>query len=162
MLRWLGAGLILASAFLMRRTLLETERRAQRIRRALAGALETMEAEVRLLLTPMPALLRRTYDTEEGLFFERASRELSRGGSLEDAWAHAAMALPLPPDERWNFAGLGGRLGGSEESVCAALTLAASQLRRRYDERDEQRPQAERLTTALCLSAGLLLSILLA
>ena len=119
MLRWIGAGLIFCSALLMRRTLLETDRRAQRVRRALAAALETMEAEVRLLLTPMPALLRRTYGTEADLFFERASRELSRGGSLEDAWRRAAMALPLPPDERGSVAdcaqsrrGRGRRTGG--------------------------------------------------
>ena len=53
MLQWLGAGLILAAALLTRRTLLETDRAAQRTRRALAAAFETMESEVRALLTPL-------------------------------------------------------------------------------------------------------------
>lgn len=161
MLRWLGAGLILCAALLTRRTLLEDTRRAQRLRRTLADALETMEAEIRLLLTPLPALLRRNRDGEAGEFFARVSGALTRGTALSEAWRRAANELPLPPGERGMLAELGARLGGSEESVCAALALAAETLRKRYDEVERSRPQTERLTTSVCLCAGLLVAILL-
>ena len=161
MLRWLGAGLILCAALLTRRTLLEDTRRAQRLRRALAGALEAMEAEIRLLLTPLPTLLRRNCGGEAGEFFARVSGALTRSVALSEAWRRAANELPLPPEERGMLAELGARLGGSEESVCAALAHAAETLRKRYDEVERSRPQTERLTTSVCLCAGLLAAILL-
>ena len=161
MLRWLGAGLILCGGLLTRRTLLATDRRAQRTRRALTAAFETMEAEIRLLLTPMPTLLHRSYGAEADAFFGQASRELRHGKSLATAWRDAADMLPLPPEERESIAALGARLGGSEEGVCAALSLTASALRKRYEEIESARPQKERLTTSICVSISLFLAILL-
>ena len=161
MLRWLGAGLILCAALLTRRTLLETDRRAQRTRRALAAAFETMEAEIRLLLTPMPTLLRRSYGEEADAFFRQVSRGLRHGESLTAAWRAATDILPLPPEEREQIAALGTRLGGNEESVCAALSLAAAALRKRYEEVEAARPQKERLTTSICVSISLFLAIFL-
>ena len=160
MLRWLGAGLILAAALLTRRTLLETDRAAQRTRRALAAAFETMEAEVRALLTPLPALLRGTYGAEADAFFAAVGRELRRAG-LPEAWRAAASELPLPPEEREIVAQMGARLTGDEAAVCGVLTLGATQLRRSADAAQAQRAQKERLTSALCLGAGALLALML-
>lgn len=161
MLRWLGAGLILCGGLLTRRTLLDADRRAQRTRRALAAAFDTMEAEIRLLLTPMPALLRRRCGEGADAFFARASRELSHGARLTDAWSRAAKTLPLPPEEREAVAALGGRLGGDEQSVCAALSLAAGTLRKEFEAIEAQRLQKERLITSICVSISLFLAIFL-
>jgi len=161
LLRGVGAGLILCAALLTRRALLGERRERQRTRRALAAAFETMEAEIRLLLTPLPTLLRRGCGAESRAFFETVSIALRRGGDPSAAWREAAEALPLPRNERESLALLGGRLGGDEESVCAALSLAARTLRACYDDAERRRGQDERLTTALCLSAGLMLVILL-
>lgn len=161
MLRWIGAGLILCGGLLTRRTLLETDRRAQRTRRALAAAFETMEAEIRLLLTPMPMLLRRSYSEEADAFFGQVSQALRYGKPLVTAWRDAAGMLPLPPEERESITALGARLGGSEEGVCAALSLNAAALRKRFEEIEAARPQKERLTTSICVSISLFLAIFL-
>ena len=137
------------------------DRRAQRTRRALAAAFEAMEAEIRLLLTPMPALLRRACGEEADTFFGQVSEGLTLGIALAEAWRDAANELPLPQEERESVAALGPRLGGSEEGVCAALSLAASALRKRCDEIEAQQPQKERLTTSICISISLFLAIFL-
>jgi len=161
LLRGAGALLILCAALLTRRALLEERRAAQRTRRALAAAFEAMEAEIRALLTPFPALLRRDVGPEAGPFLQAVAASLRRGRSLCEAWSGAVDALPLPEEERAALAPLGARLGGDEEGVRAALKLAAEMLRAGYEEAERRRAQEERLTTALCLSAGLLLVILL-
>lgn len=161
MLRWLGAGLILCGGLLTRRALLEGERRTRRTRRALADAFETMEAEIRLLLTPVPALLRRAYGDSADAFFTQVSQGLSRGMPLAEAWRRAAETLALPEDERESVAALGARLGGAEESARTALTFAASTLRRSDTHDETRRRERERLTTTLCICLSLLLAVLL-
>lgn len=157
----LGAGLILCAGLLTRRALLGESRRIQRTRRALAAAFEGMEAEIRLLLTPVPALLRRTCSPEAEAFFCPVRERLSHGESLPEAWHAAAAVLSLPPDERETIASLGARLDGGEESACAALTLTASELRRAYAREEEKRGETERLTTSICLCISLLAALLL-
>ena len=161
LLRWLGAGLILSGGLLTRRTLLGGARRVQQARRELAAAFEEMEAEIRLLLTPVPALLRRAHTASAEAFFHAAREGLSRGLSLAEAWRASSEALPLPEVEREAVALLGARLDGGEEGACAALTLAASELRRAYDLAERERGARERLTTSVCLSVSLLLIVLL-
>lgn len=161
MLRCLGAGLILLAALLTRATLLRERRAVQRTRSALAAAFEAMAAEIRALLTPFPALLQRPCAVEAEPFFHAVSQALRRGSALGEAWREAAGTLPLPEEERCALALLGGQLEGDEQSVCAALNLAALRLRASFDERERRRGQDERLVTALCLGAGLLLAILL-
>lgn len=160
MLRWLGAGLILCAGALTSRTILTSNRAARRTRLSLASAFETMEAEVRLLLTPLPTLLRRSYGGEADAFFARVTRALY-AADLPTAWRGAAETLPLPPEEREAVARLGTRLCGGEDAVCAALALAASQLRKTHEALEARRAQNERLTTALCLCVGLFLALLL-
>ena len=160
-LRWLGAGLILSGGLLTRRSLLGGARQVQQTRRALAAAFEEMEAEIRLLLTPVPALLRRARGACAEAFFRGIREGLSRGLSLAEAWRASAEALPLPESERESVARLGARLDGGEESACAALTLAASALRRAYDRAEQERGAKERLTTSVCLGMSLFWIVLL-
>ena len=54
-----------------------------------------------------------------------------------------------------------GTLGGDEESVCAALTLAASELSRLEEELRQRERETGRITAALCLGGGAMLCILL-
>lgn len=161
MLRWLGAALILCGGLLTRQSLLETTRRAQRTRFALAAAFEAMEAEIRLLLTPLPTLLRRSWGAEATAFFDDISKGLHRGAPFAEAWRRAAAELPLPAQEREALASMGSRLIGGEESVCAALTLAAAQLRQTHGQIEAKRMESERLTTSICISISLFLAILL-
>ena len=160
-LRWLGAGLILSGGLLTRRTLLEGARRAQQTRRGLAAAFEEMEAEIRLLLTPVPALLRRAHSGPAEAFFRRTREGMSRGLTLAEAWRASSEALPLPELEREPVVGLGARLDGGEESACAALRLAASELRRAYVRAERERGARERLSTSVCVGASLLFIVLL-
>ena len=159
MLRWLGAGLIVCGGVLARHAALEGDRRVQRTRRALFEAFEGMEAEIRLLLVPMPRLLRRRAGGEA--FFTRAARELAQGAALAEAWRDAAAALELPEEERESVASMGARLGGGEESACGALLLAASALRRAYERDEAKRGERERLITSTCVGISLFLAILL-
>lgn len=161
MIRWLGAALILCGGLLTRHTLLCGQRRVQQTRRELAAAFEAMEAEIRALLTPIPTLLRRSRGESVEAFFAFVSMELSRGAALPEAWERASAELALPEDERETVAALGERLSGTEESVCAALKLAAASLRQSYERFELERRENERLTTSICISISLFLTILL-
>ncbi len=157
----LGAGLIVCAGLLTRRALLGERRRIQRTRRALTAAFEAMEGEIRFLLTPVPALLRSACAPEAEVFFRAVREGLLRGMTLAAAWRAAAAALPLPENERESVASLGTRLGGGEESACAALTLTAAELRRAYARAEEKQRETERLTTSICLCISLLMALLL-
>lgn len=161
MLRWLGAALILCGGLLTRRTLLENARREQRARVSLAAAFEAMAAEIRLLLTPLPALLRRDWGEETERFFRDIPACLQSGMTLAEAWRRAAGSLPLSTEEREAVASMGLRLGGGEESVCATLSLASAQLREKHRQIEARRMENERLTTSICVSVSLFLTILL-
>jgi len=160
-LRWLGAGLILCGGVLTSAELLKARRSAQRTRLALMEAFASMESEIRLLLTPLPVLLRQCGAGNAGAFFTRVSQALSSGEMLAAAWRDAADALPLPEDERTQLAAMGQRLGGTEESACAALSLAASALRRSYERAEAKNGEYERLITSICIGMSLFLVVLL-
>lgn len=160
-LRWLGAGLIVCGGLLARRELLSGERRSARTRRELAEAFEETAAEIRTLLTPLPAMLRRPRAQSAQRFFRDVLDGLERGGTLDAVWRCAAEKLALPEEERAVVASLGARLGGGAEETCAALTFAASELRRAYARAEEKRGERERLITSLCLCISLLFAILL-
>ena len=77
------------------------------------------------------------------------------------AWEQAAKTLPIAARERETVSALGHALGGDEESVCAALTLAASELSRLEEELRQRERETGRITAALCLGGGAMLCILL-
>ena len=159
--RALGAVLILLAGVLTRRLLLEELRQVRRTRQDLAAAFEAMEAEIRLLLTPVPALLRRDYGKTVDGFFSAASRGVSRGETLVSAWKEAAGALSLPEEERLSAAALGSRLDGDESSACAALRLAAEELRRKNADEMLRECQNEKNISVISITISLLLIVLL-
>ena len=129
MLRLTGSALILGAALWLQRSFHLRTLLRQRTLRALSGAFLALESAVRLTLTPLPALLRHlSCEPEAAGFFEGVTANLARGEPLASAWEHAAKTLPIAARERETVSALGHALGGDEESVCAALTLAASEL----------------------------------
>ena len=126
MLRLTGSALILGAMLWLQRSFHLRTLLRQRTLRALSGAFLALESAVRLTLTPLPALLRHlSCEPEAAGFFEGVTANLARGEPLASAWEHAAKTLPIAARERETVSALGHALGGDEESVCAALTLAA-------------------------------------
>lgn len=160
-LRLFGAALILCGGLLTRRVLLDGERRVHRARRELSDAFEAMAEEIDALLTPLPALLRRDYGGGTEAFFAQAARGIECGRTLAESWRQAAGTLPLPTEERELVAALGARLGGTEQTVCPALRLAASTLRRADARYEQNRSEHERIITSTCVCISLLMAILL-
>ena len=143
MLRLTGSALILGAALWLQRSFHLRTLLRQRTLRALSGAFLALESAVRLTLTPLPALLRHlSCEPEAAGFFEGVTANLARGEPLASAWEHAA-------------------LGGDEERVCAALTLAESELSRLEEELRQRERETGRITAALCLGGGAMLCILL-
>ena len=131
MLQLTGSALILGAALWLQRSFHLRTLLRQRTLRALSGAFLALESAVRLTLTPLPALLRHlSCEPEAAGFFEGVTANLARGEPLASAWEHAAKTLPIAARERETVSALGHALGGDEESVCSALTLAASELSR--------------------------------
>ena len=155
MLRLTGSALILGAVLWLQRSFHLRTLLRQRTLRALSGAFLALESAVRLTLTPLPALLRHlSCEPEAADFF-------ARGEPLASAWEHAAKTLPIAVRERETVSALGHALGGDEESVCAALTLAASELSRLEEELRQRERETGRITAALCLGGGAMLCILL-
>ena len=160
MLQLTGSALILAAALWLQRSFHLRTLLRQRTLRALSGAFLALESAVRLTLTPLPALLRHlSCEPEAAGFFEGVTANLARGKPLASAWEHAAKTLPI--GERETVSALGHALGGDEESVCAALTLAASELSRLEEKLRQRERETGRITAALCLGGGAMLCILL-
>ena len=155
MLRLTGSALILGAVLWLQRSFHLRTLLRQRTLRALSGAFLALESAVRLTLTPLPAL------PEAAGFFEGVTANLARGEPLASAWEHAAKTLPIAARERETVSALGHALGGVEESVCAALTLAASELSRLEEELRQREREMGRITAALCLGGGAMLCILL-
>ena len=160
MLRWLGAGLILCAGLMTGGSLVKAERSVQRLRLALAAAFESMEAEVRFMLSPIPSLLSRDYGAANA-YFQQVKNRLNENFDLLDAWTEAASDLPLSKYERTIISQMGWRMGKDEEAVCAALAFGANGLRRIYEQVERTRQQKERLITSICLSVSLLFALLL-
>ena len=158
----LACALIMAGCVALRQTWCAARRREQRLRRALSAALAQIAREVQLLLTPLPRLLRRRGRREmaDG-FCAAVTEKLDAGETLSAAWRAAAFALPLPEEEREALARCGASLDGTAETACASLTLAAGELDRAYERAAAELPARERLATALCLSLGALLCVVL-
>ena len=164
MLRLTGSALILGAVLWLQRSFHLRTLLRQRTLRALSGAFLALESAVRLTLTPLPALLRHLScepEAAERVSQRRYSLPLPRGEPLASAWEHAAKTLPIAARERETVSALGHALGGVEESVCAALTLAASELSRLEEELRQRERETGRITAALCLGGGAMLCILL-
>ena len=153
MLRLTGSALILGAMLWLQRSFHLRTLLRQRTLRALSGEFLALE---------LPALLRHlSCEPEAAGFFEGVTANLARGEPLASAWEHAAKTLPIAARERETVSALGHALGGDEESVCAALTLAASELSRLEEELRQRERETGRITAALCLGGGAMLCILL-
>ena len=161
MLRLTGSALILGAVLWLQRSFHLRTLLRQRTLRTLSGAFLALESAVRLTLTPLPTLLHLSCEPEATGFFEGVTANLARGEPLASAWEHAAKTLPIAVRERETVSALGHALGGDEESVCAALTLAASELSRLEEELRQRERETGRITAALCLGGGAMLCILL-
>ena len=162
MLRLTGSALILGAALWLQRSFRLLTLQRQRSLRALSSSFLALESAVRLTLTPLPALLRHlSCEPEAAGFFADVTADLSSGEPLASAWEHAAKGLPIGARERETVSALGHALGGEEESVCAALTHAASELSRLEEELRQRQRETGRITAALCLGGGAMLCILL-
>ena len=156
MLRLTGSALILGAVLWLQRSFHLRTLLRQRTLRALSGAFLALESAVRLTLTR-----HLSCEPEAAGFFEGVTANLARGEPLASAWEHAAKTLPIAARERETVSALGHALGGDEESVCAALTLAASELSRLEEELRQRERETGRITAALCLGGGAMLCILL-
>ena len=161
MLRLTGSALILGAVLWLQRSFHLRTLLRQRTLRALSGAFLALESAVRLTLTPLPALLRHlSCEPEAAGFFESVTANLARGEPLASAWEHAAKTLPIAARERETVSALGHALGGDEESVCAALTLAASELSRLEEELRQRERETGRITAALVAGGAVVLGAL--
>ena len=161
MLRLTGSALILGAALWLQRSFHLRTLLRQRTLRALSGAFLALESAVRLTLTPLPALLRHlSCEPEAAGFFEGVTANLARGEPLASAWEHAAKTLPIAARERETVSALGHALGGDEESVCAALTLAASEFSRLEEELRQRERETGRITAALVAGGAVVLGAL--
>ncbi len=162
MLRLTGSALILGAVLWLQRSFHLRTLLRQRTLRALSGAFLALESAVRLTLTPLPALLRHlSCEPEAAGFFEGVTANLARGDGQSLCGVLPCRGKRFAARERETVSALGHALGGDEESVCAALTLAASELSRLEEELRQRERETGRITAALCLGGGAMLCILL-
>ena len=160
----LGAALLLCGTALLCRALLASRRHERETLRALAAALENLEREIRVSLTPMPRLLaQHGQGANAESFFAAvlALREAQPERSLPDCWRVAAQQLPLSPQEQESAARPADALGGEEENLLCALRTSAQELRAALALREAESARERRLIPALCFSLSLLITVLL-
>ena len=97
--------------------------------------------------------------TSDGVRYSTPYLASPPGGSPRRAWEEAAGALPLEEADREALAGL--TLSGDEERVRREAELARVRLERSLAALEARRPEDEKRSAALCLSAAALLVILL-
>lgn len=162
MMKLVGSLLILTGGGLLRRARLRADRRRRRALTDLASALNAMCEEVRMARTPMPELLRRQAEgcgVDVGAFLRSAAAASAGEEGLAGGWARGVPDLPLDEPERELLLGLD--LRGDEEQVCGALSRVGLWLSRRAEEKERNRLEVTKRTTALCFSGAVLLVILL-
>ncbi|MEG2222535.1 MAG: stage III sporulation protein AB [Oscillospiraceae bacterium] len=163
MLKLLGGLLLLGCGGAVQLSLVAEHRRELERLTAWRVALERMESDIALSLTPMPRLLARlgTGEGVVGEFFRHLSLGLRRDIPLPALWQTALSALELPAEENAALSRLGGQLEGDEGQVRAALGAARETLASLQAEQKRQRSGREKLSAALCFSAALFVTILL-
>lgn len=169
MIRLLGGGLVAAGAVLLAWTTDREMRGRVRDLDDLAGALAQMARELDCRLTPLPELLREAAHCAHGPVRELFSRAAEgahspTGRPFGRIWADALACAPLrlTREDRAVLESLGrilGRYDGPSQSE--ALRHAAGQLERLRDAAAERHRRAGRVYTALSLTAGAFLLILL-
>lgn len=160
-MKLLGAVLILGGAALQCHALLAARRRERAALRQLSAALEELARAVRVSLTPLPRLLAQRGRGEWADAFFAAVLSGGDDAPLPERWRAAAESVPLAPREREVIRGLADALGSDESALLCALHDAARELRGALAARERVCTREGRLATALSVSFGLLLTILL-
>ena len=163
-MRFIGAGFLLISGWLLRGVLLSCGRARIRALRELGESFSLLACEIEQKLTPLLSLLHNKQKSAlaEALFY-RTLQGLSEEETENFAavWQKACAELPLRETERDKIAALGFCLTGSEKQACDALSRTAQTLFSEAERQEAERRERERLITALCFAAGLLPAILL-
>lgn len=162
MLRLFGAGMILAGGILLRGTILSASRRELQTQCELRDALMLLEKEIKFTLTPMPKLLMsENFGASVSEYFSAVCEDLRMEKTLAESWSAHAQNLALPQRIKERFVRLGRSLDGDEESVRQALVLMAEVLSESIETQERTQCERERLTTMLCISASIMLALML-
>lgn len=127
-------------------------------------AFRRMGEEVRMVRTPLPALLKTLVGdcgAPAAAFFEAVSEAAAKGEDLSRAWREQAEALPLHERDKSAVSALVQELQGDEEKVCKAISHVVYTLADSAGEAERKRPEEEKRAAALWFSAAALLVILL-
>ena len=159
MLKGIGVLLVLAGAWETRRRLLAADLRQLRLGRELCRRLDLLEQGIFRLRLPLPELLARCEGAggPDGAFWRQVRAGLAGERSFPDVWREAAEALPPPYREL--MLPLGEALTAGERRDL--LLLTREEVRRAVEEKRRRKGERDRLVTALCLSAGALLAVVL-
>lgn len=144
------------------------ERRVETVR-ALLGALERMTRELSFRLTPIPEMLcelSQSVRGSAGAFFSRCYTGLGELGeeSLSAIWEKAMEASPmdLRKEEEQVLRDVGQVLGRyDEDAQIQALALASARMTEGLKRAEEERSRLGRVYTALGVTAGAFLTLLL-
>ena len=142
----------------------QEQRRQRQVLAELASTLERMETAIRLNRTPLLPLFRqaaRGRCHEVSQLFERSAAALAAGRSPEIVWCQTVSCLPVSETDKRALSELVNALQGDETSACKGISLARKELQNSLSQLEEQRPDEEKRTAALCFSAVALLVILL-
>ena len=162
MLKLLGCVCVLCGGFSARCELARAERRDCGTLHGMELLLRRMEQEIALSLTPLPELFAlRGFGAETDAFAAEVGQALRCGVPLGEAWGRALLSLPLREEECAALAPLAQLLDAQEEQTRHALRYTAGELARLARERERQRRERDRLASALCLSASVLVCIVL-
>lgn len=157
-----GALSVLLGGLALRTALVRAGRDELRQLRALSEALVLLAQRISATLTPLPRLLRQGgWPREAEPFFDMLLERLDAHDPPETCWRTAAQAMPLAEPERAALALPAAVLRGEEESLVRALRIAAEMLSSAAREKAARRGERERLITAVCLSATLMLLLVM-
>lgn len=164
MLRLLGS-LCVASGGALAWHLQRAERRRERDTLSdLQQAFRRMGEEIRIIRTPLPALLKalaRDCGEPAAAFFTAVSLAAAGGEDLPRVWREQAEALPLRERDKSVISALVHSLQGDEEEACKAISHVTYELAKSAEETERKRPEEEKRAAALWFSAAALLVILL-
>ena len=142
----------------------QEQRRRRQVLAELASTLERMETAIRLNRTPLLPLFRqaaRGRCHEVSQLFERSAAALAAGTPPESVRWQPVPCLPVSETDKRALSELVNALQGDETSACKGISLARKELQNSLSQLEEQRPDEEKRTAALCFSAVALLVILL-
>ena len=155
----LGALLLLGGGLWVRRGVLRAYQEKIRLGEELLAALQILERGVYVLRRPLGELAEecRAQGRLTAVFWAAIEEELTRGIPFQSIWQKELPLLPPPYGEL--LAPLGQTLPAGEDPVL--LHQVREDVYRAVGQARQERGERNRLVTALCLSAPLLLAVAL-